>query len=188
MRRYETIIILDPEISAEERTPVFDRISDTIAQGDGFLVLLDDWGARKLAYEIRKKVRGHYTRFDYCGTGAIVDEIERFCRIDDRLMKYLTVMIDENADVEMIKEEIARAESEKNKAEKAEMTDAAEDMPPVDSVETETREQTESERTDAVEDEPPADSVETETEARAEVDEAVTTESEANDTETKKED
>ncbi len=190
MRRYETIIILDPDISAEERTPVFDRISDTIAQGNGFLVMLDDWGNRKLAYEIKKKVRGHYTRFDFCGTGAIVDEIERFCRIDDRMMKYLTVMIDENADVEKIKEDIARAESEKNKAEaeKAEKTDAAEDKPPADPVATQTKEQAESEKTDAAADEPPADSVETETEEQAESDEAVTTESELNDTEPKKED
>jgi small subunit ribosomal protein S6 len=188
MRRYETIIILDPDISAEERTPVFDRISDTIAQGDGFLVLLDDWGARKLAYEIKKKVRGHYTRFDYCGTGAIVDEIERFCRIDDRLMKYLTVMIDENADVEKIKKDIARVSNEKAEAEKAEQPDAVEDKPPVDSVETETKEQAGSEGTDAAENEPPADSVETDAEGQAESDEAVTTETEVNDIETKKED
>ena len=113
MRRYETIVILDPDISEDGRAPVFDRISDTISQGNGFLVLRDDWGNRKLAYEIKKKPRGFYTRFDFCGTGIIVDEIERFCRIDDRVMKYLTVLIDEAADVDKLKEEAERAESEK---------------------------------------------------------------------------
>ena len=115
MRRYETIVILDPDISEDGRAPVFDRISDTISQGNGFLVLRDDWGNRKLAYEIKKKPRGFYTRFDFCGTGTIVDEIERFCRIDDRVMKYLTVLIDEAADVDKIKEEAERAESEKKR-------------------------------------------------------------------------
>ena len=165
MRRYETIVILDPDISEEERTPVFDRVSDTIAQGNGFLVILDEWGTRKLAYEIKKKPRGHYTRVDYCATGVIVDEIERFFRIDDRVMKYLTVMLDENADVDQLKEDIARAESEKAKAaaEKAEKIAAAENTPPTDAVDTETTDQAESEET-------------------------VATETETDDTETKKED
>jgi small subunit ribosomal protein S6 len=131
MRRYETIIILDPDISEDGRAPVFDRISDTISQGNGFLVLRDDWGNRKLAYEIKKKPRGFYTRFDFCGTGTIVDEIERFCRIDDRVMKYLTVLIDEAADVDKIKEEAERAENEKKKAELAK-AQTAEETPPSD--------------------------------------------------------
>jgi small subunit ribosomal protein S6 len=131
MRRYETIIILDPDISEDGRAPVFDRISDTISQGNGFLVLRDDWGNRKLAYEINKKPRGFYTRFDFCGTGTIVDEIERFCRIDDRVMKYLTVLIDEAADVDKIKEEAERAESEKKKVELAK-AQTAEETPPSD--------------------------------------------------------
>jgi len=165
MRRYETIVILDPDISEEERAPVFNRVSDTIAQGNGFLVNLDEWGNRKLAYEIKKKPRGHYTRIDFCGSGVIVDEIERFFRIDDRVMKYLTVLQDENVDVERIKEDIARQESEKNKteAEKTEEKDAAAAEPPADTVEAEAPEQAESE-------------------------EAVTTESESNSTEKKKED
>ena len=129
MRRYETIVILDPDISEDGRAPVFDRISDTISQGNGFLVLRDDWGNRKLAYEIKKKPRGFYARFDFCGTGIIVDEIERFCRIDDRVMKYLTVLIDEAADVDKIKEEAERAESEKKKAEIAK-AQTAEETPP----------------------------------------------------------
>jgi small subunit ribosomal protein S6 len=131
MRRYETIVILDPDISEDGRAPVFDRISDTISQGNGFLVLRDDWGNRKLAYEIKKKPRGFYTRFDFCGTGIIVDEIERFCRIDDRVMKYLTVLIDEAVDVDKLKEEAERAESEKEKAEIAK-AQTAEETPPSD--------------------------------------------------------
>ena len=131
MRRYETIVILDPDISEDGRAPVFDRISDTISQGNGFLVLRDDWGNRKLAYEIKKKPRGFYTRFDFCGTGIIVDEIERFCRIDDRVMKYLTVLIDEAADVDKLKEEAERAESEKEKAEIAK-AQTVEETPPSD--------------------------------------------------------
>ncbi len=142
MRRYETIVILDPDISEDGRTPVYDRIRDTISQGNGFLVLRDEWGSRKLAYAIKKKPRGFYARFDFCGTGAIVDEIERFCRIDERVMKYLTVLIDEAADVDKIKEEIERVEIEKKKAESV-TPQAAEEPPPSDAPEATPEAQTE---------------------------------------------
>jgi small subunit ribosomal protein S6 len=111
MRRYETIVIIDPDLSAEKREPVLERVKDVIAQQSGYLAFIDDWGNRKLAYEIKKKERGHYVRFDFCGTAAVVDEIERFFRIDDRALKYMTVLLDKKADIEKIKEEVAAAES-----------------------------------------------------------------------------
>ena len=110
MRRYETIIILDPDLSAEKREPVLKRVQDVIEQQGGYLALIDDWGARKLAYEIKKKERGYYVRFDFCGTAALVDEIERFFRIDDRVLKFMTVLLDKIVDIEKIKEEVAAAE------------------------------------------------------------------------------
>ena len=116
MRRYETITIIDPDLSEEDRKPVLDRISELITQQDGYLAIFDEWGSRKLAYDIKKKSHGYYVRVDYCGTGALVDEIERFFRIDDRILKYMTVLLDEEADIESIKNEIALAQSEAQKS------------------------------------------------------------------------
>jgi small subunit ribosomal protein S6 len=116
MRRYETIIITDPDLSAEQRDPLLQRVTDVVSQGDGYLALTEEWGARKLAYEIKKKDRGYYIRFDFCGTGAVVNEMERFFRIDDRVLKYMTVLLDKAANIEKIKEEIAAAQSKAEKA------------------------------------------------------------------------
>jgi small subunit ribosomal protein S6 len=116
MRRYETFIILDPDISEDQRSIVLQRTSDVIKQQDGFLAFIDEWGARQLAYEIRKKTRGYYVRFDFCGTGTVVTEMERNFRIDDRVLKFMTVLTDEKPDLASVKEEIALAESEKAKA------------------------------------------------------------------------
>jgi small subunit ribosomal protein S6 len=110
MRRYETFIIIDPDLSDEERSPIFEKVKDLIQQEECLLVMLDEWGSRRLAYEIKKKSRGHYVRLDYCGIGKLVDEMERFFRIDDRIMKYMTVLLDKYADIELIKEEMAKAE------------------------------------------------------------------------------
>jgi small subunit ribosomal protein S6 len=118
MRRYETIIILDPDLSGEKREPVLKRVQDVIEQQGGYLAFLDDWGSRKLAYEIKKKERGYYVRFDFCGTAAVVDEIERFFRIDDRVLKYMTVLLDKMVDIEKIKEEVAAAEKKAEMSEK----------------------------------------------------------------------
>ena len=139
MRRYETIVIIDPDLSAEKREPVLERVKDVISQQDGYLAFIDDWGARKLAYEIKKKERGYYVRFDFCATGAVVDEIERFFRIDDRVLKYMTVLLDKKADIEKIKEEVAAAESKavaaEDTAEPAE-TKTPEEQTPLSDIET----------------------------------------------------
>lgn len=124
MRRYETITIIDPDLSEEERKPVLDRISELIPQQDGFLVMIDEWGSKKLAYDIKRKPRGYYVRFDFCGTGTLVDEMERFFRIDDRVLKYMTVLLEKDADIESIKEEIAMAELEAKQAALSSETEA----------------------------------------------------------------
>jgi len=114
MRRYETIFIVDPDISEEERTPLFEKITELMPQQNGLLVELNEWGTKKLAYEIRKRIRGYYVRLDYCGTGALVDEIERLFKIDERILKYMTILLDKNVELEKIKEEIATKKAETN--------------------------------------------------------------------------
>jgi len=113
MRRYETIVIIDPDLSNEQRLPVFDKLKGLIIQHGGFLVIVDEWGDKRFAYEIKKKSRGYYVRLDFCGTGALVNEIERFLRIDDSVLKYMTVLLDKDADVERIKKQMAEAEASK---------------------------------------------------------------------------
>ena len=111
MRRYETFVIIDPDLSQDQRSPLIGRVEELITQMDGFLVFTDDWGERKLAYDIKKKGRGYYVRFDYCGLAPLVNEIERFFRIDDRALKYMTVLLNEDADLEKIKAEKTAAET-----------------------------------------------------------------------------
>jgi len=107
MKRYETIVIIDPDLSKEAETPIFERLNDLIPQYDGFLIETDDWGTKKLAYDIKKKNRGHYVRLDFCGDGALIQEMERFFRIDDKVMKFMTVLLEENADLDAIKADLA---------------------------------------------------------------------------------
>ena len=138
MRRYETIFIIDNDLSEEERSPIFEKLKDLIQQHNGLQVMVDEWGTKRLAYEIKKKARGYYVCLDYCGSGTLVDEIERFFRIDDRALKYMTVLLDKDVDIENVKEEIAKAEEAKAEKAKAAQIDTP-DVDPTDEPDAESK-------------------------------------------------
>jgi small subunit ribosomal protein S6 len=132
MKRYETVVIIDPDLSKEAEAPILERVNDLIPQFNGVLIETDDWGTKKLAYDIKKKNRGHYVRLDFCGDGALVQEMERFFRIDDKVMKFMTVLLNEDADLDTIQAEMAEKEAKRvqaadNASESAQESAASED-------------------------------------------------------------
>jgi len=124
MRRYETIFISNPDLSETERGQLFEKTQKLIPDYNGTLILFDEWGVKKLAYDIKKKNRGFYALIDYCGNGDLVDEMERSFRIDDRVLKFMTIVVDKETDPEAIQAEIAKIEEEAS-AKKAEMEAAS---------------------------------------------------------------
>jgi small subunit ribosomal protein S6 len=110
MRRYETIVIVDPDVPEENRQALVDRIGEIISARGGLLVYVDEWGSRKLAYELRKKNRGHYFRIDYCGDGPLVAEMERSFRIDERVLKFMTVLLNKDVDEAAVQAEMTAGE------------------------------------------------------------------------------
>ena len=135
MRRYETIFIIDPDLSADDRDPLLVRTKDLIPQQGGLLVKVDEWGSQKLAYEIKKKARGYYVLLDYCGTSALVNEIERLFRIDDRILKYMTVLLEKDVDLEKIKEDIAREEAKDDQTDESDIDQDTSDAPELEAIE-----------------------------------------------------
>ena len=95
MRRYETIVILKPSLGEEENQAVIDRTTGIIEDFTGSVIKIDKWGLKKLAYLIKKESQGYYLYIVYAGMPAGVDEMERVFRIDDRVMKFLTVKLQE---------------------------------------------------------------------------------------------
>ncbi|MBL0713020.1 MAG: 30S ribosomal protein S6 [Desulfosarcina sp.] len=153
MRRYETIVIVDPDLGEDQRSPVFNRIRELVPQKGGLLVEFDEWGARKMAYAIKKKKRGHYLRVDYCGTGELVNEMERQFRIDDRVLKYMTILLEDDVDMESIQEKLTQAREAENKK-------AAEKTAPVAEVPTAEAAPAEDTPTPASEETAPAEDIE----------------------------
>ena len=115
MRRYETICIADPDTGEKNRAGLFDKIKNLITQDKGIIVNFDEWGNRQLAYEIRKKTRGYYVCITYGGTGELVTELERNFRLDDRVLKFMTIVLEKDIDPEKLQQE-QEAEKEAEKA------------------------------------------------------------------------
>jgi small subunit ribosomal protein S6 len=111
MRRYETIFIVRPNVAEDEIEAVINKTSSIIEGDGGTIIKIDKWGLKKLAYLIKKETQGYYVHIDYAAIPASVSELERIFRIDDKVLKYLTVKLDDSCDPEAIKEELANVEA-----------------------------------------------------------------------------
>ena len=107
MRRYETIFILRPNAGEDEINRVVESTSQIILDEKGTIIEMDRWGMKKLAYLIKKESLGYYVYCDYAGTPAAVSEIERKFRIDDTVLKYMTIKTANSITAEDIQEVLA---------------------------------------------------------------------------------
>jgi small subunit ribosomal protein S6 len=93
LRRYETIFITHPEISEEDHALLEEKLHSIVASLKGDFLKLEDWGPRRLSYEIRKNSRGRFFLMDYLATPELVRELERNLRLNDRVFKFQTVRV-----------------------------------------------------------------------------------------------
>jgi small subunit ribosomal protein S6 len=113
MREYELVYVIQPDASTEREAEIHRKIDEAIGASQGDILVRDDWGKRKLAYEIAKFQKGHYFQLNYLGAGREVSEIERRLRIDADVLRFLTVMVSrEVKDVESRREEAKRQAEE----------------------------------------------------------------------------
>src|SRR5215470_12320078 len=95
-REFETIFILRPDTNQDGIQLVNTRVRSVIEQKGGRLLKLDNWGKRKLAYDVKKQLKGIYLYWQYLGTPGVVEEIERNLRMLDSVIRYYTVKVDED--------------------------------------------------------------------------------------------
>ena len=95
-REYETIFILRPDTANDGVAQVNGRLRAIVDQMGGKVLKLDNWGKRKLAYEVRKQLKGIYLYWRYLATSGTVEELERNLRMLDSVIRYYTVKVDED--------------------------------------------------------------------------------------------
>ena len=97
MRKFETLLLLSPELSAENREGIVNALVAVVEREGGAMTEVDHWGMRDLAYPVRKLMRGYYVRLEYDAPGALVAELERNIRITDGIFKFVTVKLADEA-------------------------------------------------------------------------------------------
>lgn len=91
MTCYETLFVVKPTLTDEETAAQITKIKDIVAKEGGELVATNDMGMRKLAYQVEKNDRGYYTVLYYKAEGTLIQELERNLKINEDVIKFLTV-------------------------------------------------------------------------------------------------
>ena len=95
-RTYEVMYIINPETDADKIVKLNDAVGKLIKKEGGEVVRMDDIGIRNLAYPIQKKTTGHYVLFEVDGSGQEIAELERRMRVNDAIIRFVTVRVDED--------------------------------------------------------------------------------------------
>ncbi len=93
-RHYELTVILAPEGGNDVYHQFADRVNAIAEKYDGRILKLQSWGEKKLAYEIKRNVKGHYLFFDIYGDGSLIAELERNFNIWEHVLKFMTIKVD----------------------------------------------------------------------------------------------
>lgn len=95
-RVYEVMYIVAPETADEDVTKLNDTITQVIEKEGGTVANTDNMGRRRLAYPINKKTEGHYVLMEVEGSGKEILELERRMRVNDAIIRFITVRVDED--------------------------------------------------------------------------------------------
>nr|HID60165.1 30S ribosomal protein S6 [Desulfobacterales bacterium] len=117
MRRYETVVIVDADLPEEERRPLFEKLQGIITDQGGRIIKFDEWGRKRLAYLIKKQSHGYYVLVDFCGPGTLVKELERNLLLDDRVLRFMTVLTDKEFDISSLEREEEQEDIKKEEVE-----------------------------------------------------------------------
>lgn len=123
LNEYETIYVARPDLTEDVLGRITQKFEGVVKDNGGEMLVAEDWGKRKLAYTISRHVRGHYIYLNYVGPASIVAEMERTLGLEDDLLRFLTVKLEDDVEVEarrVLAEERRRLRIERMAALKAE--------------------------------------------------------------------
>jgi small subunit ribosomal protein S6 len=91
---YENVFIARQDISSTQAEALTEQFANLIAEQGGKVTKKEQWGLRNIAYRIKKNRKGHYVLMNIEATGAAISEMERQMRINEDILRYLTVRVD----------------------------------------------------------------------------------------------
>lgn len=104
MRYYEMIFILHPNIPEEELSVITEKVTAVIDRNKGEVIKLDNWGKKRCAHTIKKCSKGYFFLLYFMATPAILQELDKTLRYDEKVLRYQTVIAEKDK-IEALKKE-----------------------------------------------------------------------------------
>lgn len=109
---YEVMMILNPDLGADEIEKVAARYQGNVTKNGGEIIRIDDLGVKTLAYKIQKRSKGRYLLSYLDGPGPMLAEIERTLKIDENVIRFLIIKLDEEVKREDLEKPVAEEKAE----------------------------------------------------------------------------
>ncbi len=93
MNIYENVVIVNPSLSEEDLKSALEKISEQITKSGGEVLKIENWGKRKLAYELNKQRMGFYVMILFKSPTALIKELEYYYKVFDPIMKYMIIRL-----------------------------------------------------------------------------------------------
>jgi small subunit ribosomal protein S6 len=94
MELYESLFIIRPSLNDEDTASLFNKMKGVVEKNGATLMKAENWGRKKLAYEIKRERKGTFVYLYFKGPGQVIGELERSYRLEDSIIKFLTVRLE----------------------------------------------------------------------------------------------
>ena len=112
MANYESVLIARQDLGASQVNTLVESLSEIIKREGGEVVKTDNWGLKNLAYRIKKNRKGHYVLLNIVAPAQAIFEYERLMRLNEDVIRYMTIKVDEFNNEMATDEDIAAVEAE----------------------------------------------------------------------------
>jgi small subunit ribosomal protein S6 len=102
MNYYEKVLIVDPNLDDAAVEEIVGKIKDIITKQSGEIIKVDNWGRRKLAYELNKQQKGNYVLLHFKAPPPTILEIEKYCGLVDTIIKFMILKITKKKQIDAI--------------------------------------------------------------------------------------
>ena len=110
MANYESVLIARQDLGASQINTLVSDLSEVIKKEGGEVVKVDNWGLKNLAYRIKKNRKGYYVLLNIVAPAKAIFEYERLIRLNEDVIRYMTVKVDEFNNETASDEEVAQIE------------------------------------------------------------------------------
>ena len=112
MRTYESIFIVHPEVVGDDQTAIIDKYKTILSDQGAEVLKVENWGVRTLAYQVKKQSKGCYVLMIFDAEPTVIAEFERRMRIDEMVIKFQTVVLENGYQAPVVAEPAAEADAD----------------------------------------------------------------------------